>query len=181
MLVTHDPVDAMLLADEVVVLERGRVTQQGCPLSVAAAPATDYVARLMGLNLLRRGSSTVMFSPGECHLSALKPSDTTLPTAAPIACRVRGLEQLGGRLRVHLETVRFDTGHLHTVESLEYGTDLAPTRYSVAAGQLLVAEVTASQLRLLGLATVLLEPASSATESRSVHQPLVWLSIPSRP
>lgn len=52
-LVTHDPIDAMVLADRVVVLEDGRVVQSGTPALIARRPATDYVARLVGVNLLR--------------------------------------------------------------------------------------------------------------------------------
>ena len=51
-LVSHDPVDAMALADRVVVVEDGRVVQQGTPAEVARRPRTDYVARLVGLSLL---------------------------------------------------------------------------------------------------------------------------------
>jgi molybdate transport system ATP-binding protein len=51
-LVTHDPVDAMALADRVVVVEEGRVVQAGPPAEVARRPRTDYVARLVGLSLL---------------------------------------------------------------------------------------------------------------------------------
>jgi molybdate transport system ATP-binding protein len=51
-LVTHDPVDATVLADRLVVIEEGRLVQQGPPLEVARHPQTDYVARLVGLNLL---------------------------------------------------------------------------------------------------------------------------------
>jgi molybdate transport system ATP-binding protein len=51
-LVTHDPVDAMALADRVVVVEEGRVVQAGTPAEVARHPRTDYVARLVGLSLL---------------------------------------------------------------------------------------------------------------------------------
>jgi len=51
-LVTHDPVDAMALADRVVVVEDGRIVQAGPPAEVARAPRTDYVARLVGLALL---------------------------------------------------------------------------------------------------------------------------------
>ncbi len=51
-LVTHDPVDAMALADRVVVVEEGRVVQAGTPADVARRPRTDYVARLVGLVLL---------------------------------------------------------------------------------------------------------------------------------
>ena len=51
-LVTHDPVDAMALADRVVVVEDGCVVQSGTPSEVSRHPRTDYVARLVGLSLL---------------------------------------------------------------------------------------------------------------------------------
>jgi molybdate transport system ATP-binding protein len=54
-LVTHDPLDALILADRIIVLEGGVVTQRGTPQEVSGAPRTDYVARLVGLNLLRSG------------------------------------------------------------------------------------------------------------------------------
>ena len=50
-LVTHDPVDALVLATRILVLEGGRVSQEGRPADVARRPATEYVARLVGLNL----------------------------------------------------------------------------------------------------------------------------------
>lgn len=45
-LVTHDPADALALADQLIVLDRGEVAQRGVPSEVAAAPANDYVAGL---------------------------------------------------------------------------------------------------------------------------------------
>ena len=45
-LVTHDPVDATVLADEVVVVEGGRVVQRGTSDGLRAAPATPYVAAM---------------------------------------------------------------------------------------------------------------------------------------
>ncbi|MCU1612644.1 MAG: modC [Frankiales bacterium] len=51
-MVTHDPVDAMALAGRVVVVEDGRVVQEGSPADVSRRPRTDYVARLVGLSLL---------------------------------------------------------------------------------------------------------------------------------
>ncbi len=50
--VTHDPIDASVLADRLVVIESGRVVQAGSPVEVARRPQTDYVARLVGLNML---------------------------------------------------------------------------------------------------------------------------------
>ncbi|WP_354643178.1 ABC transporter ATP-binding protein [Kitasatospora camelliae] len=52
-LVTHDPLDAMVLADRLVVIEDGHVVQAGLPADIARHPRTDYIARLVGLNLYR--------------------------------------------------------------------------------------------------------------------------------
>ncbi|GAB6901645.1 ABC transporter ATP-binding protein [Kineosporia succinea] len=49
--VTHDPLEALVLADRILVLEDGRIAQTGTPSEVARRPVTEYVARLMGLNL----------------------------------------------------------------------------------------------------------------------------------
>ncbi len=51
LLVTHDPLEALVLADRLLVLEDGKVVQDGPPARVARQPATEYVARLVGLNL----------------------------------------------------------------------------------------------------------------------------------
>lgn len=52
-LVTHDPVDALALADRVVVIEAGRVVQAGLLAAVTTRPRSGYVADLLGTNLLR--------------------------------------------------------------------------------------------------------------------------------
>jgi molybdate transport system ATP-binding protein len=51
-LVTHDALDAATVADRLVVLERGRVTQQGTLAEISVRPHSAYVAELLGLNLL---------------------------------------------------------------------------------------------------------------------------------
>jgi len=53
LLVTHDPVEAMALADKLVVLEQGSVVQSGTPGDVTARPRSRFVADLAGVNLLR--------------------------------------------------------------------------------------------------------------------------------
>jgi molybdate transport system ATP-binding protein len=51
LIITHDPLEAMIMADRLLVIENGRVVQQGSPAEVTRRPATQYVARLVGLNL----------------------------------------------------------------------------------------------------------------------------------
>jgi molybdate transport system ATP-binding protein len=52
-LVTHDPIDAMVLADRVIILEHGHVTQAGLLAELRAQPRSDYIADLIGVNLYR--------------------------------------------------------------------------------------------------------------------------------
>ena len=52
LMVTHDPLDAVVLADDIVVLEDGRITQHGSVDEVSRRPASAYAAALMGANLL---------------------------------------------------------------------------------------------------------------------------------
>ena len=52
-LVTHDPVEALALGDRLVVLEGGRVVQQGTAEEIRLRPRSRYVADLVGMNLFR--------------------------------------------------------------------------------------------------------------------------------
>ena len=54
--VTHDQVEAMTLADQVVVMSAGRIEQVGAPLDIYRRPATRFVADFIGappMNLLK--------------------------------------------------------------------------------------------------------------------------------
>ena len=53
LLVTHDPLEALILADRIVVLEAGRIVQMGTPGEITSRPLTPYVANLVGVNLYR--------------------------------------------------------------------------------------------------------------------------------
>lgn len=74
-LVTHDPLDAAAIADRLVIIEAGRVEQQGTLQEVTTRPRTQYVAELMGLNLLsaRASGTTLVLANG-----------TTLEGATPV-------------------------------------------------------------------------------------------------
>ena len=52
-LVTHDPLDALSLADRLVFIEAGALVQEGTPQEVIARPRDPYVAQVVGLNFLR--------------------------------------------------------------------------------------------------------------------------------
>ncbi len=52
LVITHDPGEAFLLADEIHVIEDGRITQRGAADDIRRHPATPYVAALAGTNFL---------------------------------------------------------------------------------------------------------------------------------
>ncbi len=90
LLVTHDPVDALALADRLLVLEDGRVVQEGAPREVARRPRTPYVARLVGLNLLagEAAGRRVRLPSGAEMVLADEASGSVLVAFAPSAVSV---------------------------------------------------------------------------------------------
>ncbi|TAK70796.1 MAG: ABC transporter ATP-binding protein [Actinomycetota bacterium] len=102
LLVTHDPVDALVLADRLLVLEAGRVVQDAPPADVARRPASPYVAKLVGLNLIagrladavvtvEGGGQLVVADQAESgpvHV-AFRPSAVTVATSRPSGVSVR--------------------------------------------------------------------------------------------
>jgi molybdopterin-binding protein len=121
LVVTHDVVDVVALADRVLVLEDGRVAQDASPAAVAAAPQTAWVAGLLGQNAWRGTTDeTGLLVDGGGHVSAAEPGpvgQAALALAEPSAItlhrrrpegsartviegNVTELRALGGRVRV---------------------------------------------------------------------------------
>jgi len=72
LLVTHDPLEAMALADKLLVLEHGSVVQSGTPGDVTARPRSRFVADLAGVNLLRgRAYGDHVALPADASLAAV--------------------------------------------------------------------------------------------------------------
>ncbi len=85
-LVTHDPVEAVVLADRIVVIEEGQVVQQGSAADIRRHPRSDYVARLVGINLLRgRGNDHHVLLPNgaEVHLADTVPASDVFAVVRP--------------------------------------------------------------------------------------------------
>lgn len=73
--VTHDPLDAYALAGRVFVIENGRISQHGTLDDVTLRPRTQYVADLVGTNLLRGTSRGTTFTAGDATLTTANPID----------------------------------------------------------------------------------------------------------
>ncbi|WP_445402970.1 ABC transporter permease [Streptomyces sp. LE64] len=121
LIVTHDPVEAVSLADRVVVLVDGRLVQDASPAEVARHPRSPWVARMLGANawpgtatadgLRTEGGARVVAAeplpPGTDALAVIAPQAVALyrerPTGSPRNVwpgTVRELTAVGGRLRV---------------------------------------------------------------------------------
>jgi molybdate transport system ATP-binding protein len=91
-LVTHDPLEAMVLADRLLVLEAGRMVQRGSPAEVARRPASSYVARLVGLNLwagtLGHESVVTLEEGGRLEVATEAPPGPVLVSLRPSAITV---------------------------------------------------------------------------------------------
>ena len=106
--VTHDQVEAMTMADRIVVMNKGRVEQFGTPLELYHAPANRFVAGFIGspkMNFIegdmatRRGAHTVGVRPE--HLSL-----TAGPGKGVLTGTVRVAEQLGADTFLHVDIGR---------------------------------------------------------------------------
>jgi molybdate transport system ATP-binding protein len=122
LLVTHDPLDALVLADRLVIVEDGRVVQEGDAAGITARPRTDYVARLVGLNLYRghatghavrlddgfllttadplEGAVFVAFAPSAVALHPHRPDGSPRNTWP---ATITGIQRHGDNLRVQLD------------------------------------------------------------------------------
>jgi len=132
LLVTHDPIDAFALADRAVVIEHGRVVQQGTLDELARRPRSAYVADLLGVNLYRgvvarppagsaveAGRSAVDLVGGGRFIVAAAPVGDVFVAVRPNAVAVHlrppdgstrntwpgtvdALEPIAGRVRIHV-------------------------------------------------------------------------------
>ncbi len=147
-LVTHDPVEASSLADRLVILEQGEVTQIGTPEEVRTAPRTRYAADLVGVNAfvgrlepLEEGAGRLVTGEGEIVvpwpewdvvgdvIGIVRPADITLWLQRPA-----GSARNVNRGPITSVTVEGDRA-----------------RVRIASDPPLVAEVTVGSLERLGL------------------------------
>ncbi|MEV0689117.1 ABC transporter ATP-binding protein [Streptomyces sp. NPDC050388] len=149
-LVTHDPLDAMVLADRLVVVEHGQVVQEGTPQDIARRPRTDYIAHLVGLNLYRgraeghtvrlesgptlttaedlTGPVFVAFPPGAVTLHRDRPTGTSARNLW--RCEVAGLETHGDQIRAALTGELPLAADLTTIAAAELGLHPGATVYA---------------------------------------------------
>jgi sn-glycerol 3-phosphate transport system ATP-binding protein len=104
--VTHDQTEAMSMADQVVLLNRGRVEQAGAPRELYSRPATAFAARFIGtppMNLVALQGDRIEGSDASAGLQAatlgVRPESITFGApGAGVPATVRSVEYLGADL-----------------------------------------------------------------------------------
>jgi molybdate transport system ATP-binding protein len=159
--VTHDILDAVLLADDVAVVEDGRVVEQGPTSRVLTRPTSRFAARIAGLNLVRgtahgttvttpeglhvEGLSEEVLSDGSAAVAVFSPSAVGVYRAAPsgsprnvVHATVTELEPHGHQVRVHTAYLSADI------------TPAALADLDLAPGSEVVLTVKASEVAVYG-------------------------------
>jgi len=131
--VTHDQVEAMTLAQRMIVMNAGRAEQIGAPLEVYARPATVFVAGFIGsppMNLLpqRRDGRDILFGIRPEHLEPCGEAESMLMVDVDL------IEPLGSDTLVygHVAGAARVAARLHS--SLGARTGRLPLRYDPAQG-----------------------------------------------
>ena len=109
--VTHDQVEAMSMADRVVLMRAGRIEQDGAPVDLYEDPSNTFVARFIGtppMNLLRleagHGGAVIAGTDGPVMLEGrfaggtlgIRPEHMEIAFETGIRAHVDNVEYLGG-------------------------------------------------------------------------------------
>lgn len=97
--VTHSQDEALALADDIIVMNGGRIEQAGSPRAVFNTPATEFVARFIGgHNVLRQQGASVALRADRLRVKKSAGEDGALLTAS-----VRDVEYLGSTVNLALD------------------------------------------------------------------------------
>ena len=157
--VTHDQVEAMTLADKIVVLDRGQISQAGAPLDLYNHPANRFVASFIGspgMNFLAASVTaggdglTVLLGSSSMTLPArmgaaegpvelgVRPEDITLtnPGEGQVQGKIAVIEALGNTTFVHVDSdlgqINVEAGPaLHLEAGALVGLRLSPEKVHV--------------------------------------------------
>ncbi|KAB2588347.1 ABC transporter permease [Streptomyces arboris] len=149
LIVTHDPVEAVSLADRVLVLDDGRVLQDEPPAEVTRHPRSPWVARMLGRNAWP-GTATAdgLDLAGGGHLvvaEPLAPGTEALAVIAPEAVSVHREKPTGSPRNVWPGTVREITSggsRLRLLITSDRAPDLVAEITPQAAAELRIADGT---------------------------------------
>jgi ABC-type sugar transport system ATPase subunit len=146
--VTHDQIEAMTLADRVVVLDQGRISQVGTPLDLYHRPENKFVASFIGSPAMNFLPAAVTGTAGrEVRLRLAGLDEARFRSRRPLAGGDGRLE-LGIRPE-HIATAAPGAGHLDgEVRMLEHLGHTTILYVETPAGDLIVEDGGESRLRV---------------------------------
>lgn len=102
--VTHDQVEAMTLADRVVVLRDGMIEQVGTPLELYDTPANRFVAQFIGMPQMNVLPASMFPNAGNAHEVGVRPEHLTIAPAGTGQLRgtIELIEALGNETLIHV-------------------------------------------------------------------------------
>ena len=162
-LVTHDPEEAALLADEILVIDEGRLLQAGPRAEVFNRPASPQVARLLGIPNLSPGT---VAEPGAITVG-------TLQISAPTGDHALGSEILWTIRPDHI-TISDRDGYPCTVEDVADIGTMTTLTVRLSAGP------DSPELRIRTTAPVTLEPGDPCLVRLDPATITLWPAAPSR-
>ncbi len=148
--VTHDQVEALTMADRLIVLEGGRIRQMGTPEEVYNRPVDTFVASFLGtpkINLIEGTISDNKIQPfdlpvsllppgfkADKFISGIRPEDIVIAPEGQYSGIVKNVEYLGDRAVL---SIQFDNLILTaSAGPNQIGAD-SPVRFSIASGKVL--------------------------------------------
>lgn len=141
--VTHDQVEAITMADQVVLLNSGRLEQAAAPRELYEKPASPFAARFIGtppMNLFPANAFEKLRSASDVQIG-VRPEAMRLEQGGPVPARVRAVEYLGADLLADC-----------TVGDTPFQVRL-PANQSVAAGEAIDLGFDANALHVFDAAT----------------------------
>jgi len=105
--VTHDQVEAMTLADKIVVLQAGRVEQIGSPMSLYNDPDNRFVAGFIGSPAMNFLDASLFDLPSDVKTVGLRPESLLLVESGEITGTVSHLEHLGADTNVYVRVDKY--------------------------------------------------------------------------
>jgi molybdate transport system ATP-binding protein len=149
-LVAHDPLDALTLADRVAIMEAGRLTQEGTPDQIRSAPRSPYAADLVGVNLFTGALEPL--EDGAATLRTAAGTITVAPDAAPESGAAAFATLRPADVSLHLERPEGSARNVFKGTVREVAIDADRARVRLDTQPPLIAEVTAGSITRLGLA-----------------------------
>ena len=118
--VTHDQVEAMTLADKIVVLRDGRIEQVGSPIELYQAPRNKFVAQFIGSPKMNFLPAAAMDRSVATELGAIMAPGTTIGVRPEhLRSRAAGKALFSARLELVENLGEYALAHLLTDDGIE--------------------------------------------------------------